>query len=166
MSTQATSVTGTNTAKDILALGGWLAACFLAALGGVFVSTGDWYLSLNKPSWNPPSWLFGPVWTTLYCMMAVAAWQVWRVGGWQRQRVALSLFVGQLVLNALWTPIFFGAHQMGWAFVEICMLWVALIATIGSFWKVKLSAALLLLPYLAWCTFAAVLNFTLWRLNS
>lgn len=166
MSTHATSVASTNTTKDILALGGWLAACFMAALGGVFVSTGDWYVSLNKPSWNPPSWLFGPVWTTLYCMMAVAAWQVWRVGGWQRQRVALSLFVGQLVLNALWTPIFFGAHQMGWAFVEICMLWTALVATIGAFWKVKLSAALLLLPYLAWCTFAAVLNFTLWRLNS
>ena len=165
MSTQAASVTVNNT-KDTLALGGWLALCFLAALGGVFVSTGDWYMSLNKPSWNPPSWIFGPVWTTLYCMMAVAAWQVWRVGGWQRQRVALSLFVTQLVLNALWTPIFFGAHQMGWAFVEICMLWLTLVATIGAFWKVKLSAALLLLPYLAWSSFAAVLNFTLWRLNS
>lgn len=165
MSTQATSASGANTTKDILALVGWLAACFLAALGGVFVSTGDWYTSLNKPSWNPPSWLFGPVWTTLYCMMAVAAWQVWRVGGWQRQRIALSLFVAQLVLNALWTPIFFGAHQMGWAFVEICMLWLALVATIGAFWKVKPSAALLLLPYLAWSSFAAVLNFTLWRMN-
>lgn len=165
MSTQASSGI-VNKTKDALALACWLALCFLAALGGVFVSTGDWYASLNKPSWNPPSWLFGPVWSTLYCMMAIAAWQVWRIGGWQRQRAALSLFITQLVLNALWTPIFFGAHQMGWAFVEICILWLTLVATIRAFWKVKQSAALLLLPYLAWSTFAAVLNFTLWRLNS
>ena len=149
-----------------LSLMGWLALCFAAASSGVFVSTGDWYSSLNKPSWNPPSWLFGPVWSVLYCMMAVAAWLVWCQGGWQRQRIPLALFVLQLALNALWTPLFFGLHMPGLAFVEMCLLWLALVSTLLLFWRVRPLAGIMLIPYLGWVSFAAFLNFTIWRLNS
>ena len=149
----------------MLALAGWLVLCFSAASTAVFVSTGGWYASLHKPAWNPPGWLFGPVWTLLYVMMAVAAWLVWRDGGWRRQTPALRLFLLQWFLNLLWTPLFFGLHHPGLAFGEIIILWLALAATVRSFWPVNKAAGALLLPYLAWITFAAVLNFTIWHLN-
>jgi len=149
-----------------LALIGWLVLTFLASATGVFVSTGGWYAGLVKPSWNPPGWAFGPVWTLLYTMMAVAAWLVWREGGWKAQRRALGLYSAQWALNALWTPIFFGLHQPGWAFVEILVLDLALAATVIAFWHVKRSAGLLLAPYGLWVTFATALNFTIWRLNA
>jgi len=126
---------------------------------------GEWYGSLKKPSWNPPGWIFGPVWTALYTMMAVAAWLVWRQGGWARQRKPLLMFLGQLVLNALWTPLFFGLHRTGVAFAEIILLWLAIAWTITAFWHVHRAATWLLAPYLVWVSFAAVLNGTLWRLN-
>ena len=151
--------------RQILALIGWLVLCFAASGTAVFVSTGGWYAQLQKPSWNPPAWIFGPVWTVLYIMMAVAAWMVWRVGGWRRQGRALGLFLGQWLLNALWTPLFFGLHQPLLAFVEIVALWVVLVATVIAFGRVRRAAAVLLLPYLAWVSFAAVLNFTIWWLN-
>jgi translocator protein len=149
----------------VLALIGWLALCFAAASTGVFVSTGDWYSSLNKPSWNPPSWLFGPVWSVLYCVMAIAAWLVWCQGGWQRQRIPLALFILQLALNAMWTPLFFGLHVPGFAFGELCLLWLALVSTLVLFWRVRPLAGIMLIPYLGWVSFAAFLNFTIWRLN-
>ena len=127
---------------------------------------GDWYAALHKPSWNPPPWVFGPAWTFLYITMAVAAWVVWREGGWKAQRRALGLFIVQWFLNALWTPLFFGAHLPGVAFGEIVLLWLAIAATLVAFWRVKKAAGLLLVPYLAWVSFAAALNFTIWRLNS
>ncbi|MEQ1948360.1 MAG: TspO/MBR family protein [Bryobacteraceae bacterium] len=148
-----------------LALGGWLALCFAASAGAAFVSTGGWYAALQKPSWNPPAWLFAPVWTLLYAMMAVAAWLVWREGGWPAQGPALRLFLLQWLLNALWTPLFFAMHLPGPAFVEIVVFWLALAATLVSFLRVKKLAGLLLVPYLAWVSFAAFLNFTIWRLN-
>ncbi|CAN5511469.1 hypothetical protein BH20VER1_BH20VER1_03430 [soil metagenome] len=98
-------------------------------------------------------------------MMGVAAWLVWRRGGWGQHRAALALFVAQWLLNALWTPLFFGLQRPGLAFAEILLLWVAIVATIMAFWRVTKPAALLLVPYLAWVTFAAALNFTLWSLN-
>jgi translocator protein len=146
--------------RDGLALVGWILFCFAAAAAGAFWMPGAWYAGLVKPSWNPPSWVFGPAWTTLYTMMAVAAWMVWKKGGWRMQRGALSLFVAQLVLNALWTPLFFGLHWMGVAFVEIVLLWLAIAATLRAFLRVRRAAGLLLVPYLAWVTFAAALNFT------
>lgn len=152
--------------KSGLSLVGWLALCFAAASTGVFVSTGDWYASLIKPSWNPPSWLFGPVWSILYCVMAVAAWLVWCLGGWERQRIPLALFVLQLTLNALWTPLFFGLHMPGLAFGEMCLLWLALVSTVILFWRIRPLAGFLLVPYLGWVSFAAFLNFTIWQLNS
>jgi tryptophan-rich sensory protein len=144
---------------------GWLVLCLAASGTAFFVSTGGWYASLRKPVWNPPSWLFGPVWTLLYVMMAVAAWLVWREGGWKNQTRPLALFLFQWLLNVLWTPLFFGMHRSGLAYIEIVALWSVLAATLGLFWRVKKTAGLLLVPYLVWVTFAAALNFTLWHMN-
>lgn len=151
--------------RSIIALIGWLVLCFAAAGTAVFVSTDGWYAALNKPSWNPPAWLFGPAWTLLYITMAVAAWLVWREGGWKAQGRTLGLFLLQWLLNALWTPLFFGLHRPGLAFAEIILLWLAIAATLVSFWRVRQVAGILLVPYLAWVSFAAALNFTIWRLN-
>jgi benzodiazapine receptor len=149
-----------------LVLAGLLALCFgAAAIGSPFIP-GAWYASLTKPAWNPPSWVFGPVWTTLYTMMAVAAWLVWQRSEGEARRLALGLFFGQLVLNAAWTPLFFGLHLLGVAFAEILLLWLAIAATIVAFHRVHRLAAWLLVPYLAWVGFAAFLNYTLWRLNA
>ena len=147
------------------ALIGWLALTFIAALTGVFVKTGGWNAELVKPAWNPPGWMFGPVWTALYIMMAVAAWLVWRQGGWKAQRRPLTVYLVQCALNALWTPLFFGLQQPGWAFAEIVILLATILVTIYMFWWVRRSAGLLLVPYALWTTFASVLNFTIWRLN-
>ena len=121
-----------------------------------------WYQTLAKPSWNPPAGIFGPVWTTLFVMMGVAGWLVW-------QRATsigpLVLFGVQLVLNVGWSWIFFGWHQPGWAFVEIVVLWLAILATTLAFFRVSRLAGWLFVPYLAWVTFASVLNFTIWRMN-
>lgn len=149
-----------------LALVGWLILCFAASGTGVFISTDGWYTGLRKPAWTPPGWLFGPVWMLLYAMMGVAAWLVWREGGWKRQGRALGLFLLQWVLNALWTPLFFGLHLPGPAFAEIVLLWMAIVATVVAFARVRTTAAVLLVPYLIWVTFAAGLNFALWRLNA
>jgi len=140
--------------------------CFgAAAFGGLF-GPGEWFAKLNKPAWNPPGWVFAPVWTALYTMMAVAAWLVWQRGGFVIRRRPQTLFLVQLVLNAAWTPLFFGLHLPGLAFAEIVVLWVAIAATLVSFHAVSRAAAWLLAPYLAWVTFAAALNHALWRLNS
>ena len=126
---------------------------------------GEWYARLNKPAWNPPSWIFGPVWSALYTTMAVAAWLVWKRGGFAAQRPALTLFLGQLALNAAWTPLFFGLHRPDLAFADIVLLWLAIALTLRSFSKVHRGAAWLLVPYIAWVSFATVLNGTLWRMN-
>jgi tryptophan-rich sensory protein len=143
----------------------WLGLCFAASASAIFVSTGGWYAALHKPTWNPPAWVFGPAWTLLYILMATAAWLVWREGGWKTQGRALGLFLFQWLLNALWTPLFFGMHQTGLAFAEIVLLWLMIAITLKAFWHVKLAAGLLMLPYLAWVSFAAALNFTIWRMN-
>jgi translocator protein len=151
--------------RSALALAGWIGLCFLAAaMGGIFLP-GEWYAGLHKPAWNPPNWIFGPVWTLLYIMMAVAAWLVWRRGGFTVQRKALSLFLTQLLLNLLWSPLFFGLHRPGLAFVDLLLLWLALAATVRAFWRARPSASFLLLPYLAWLTFAGSLNLAICRLN-
>jgi benzodiazapine receptor len=143
----------------------WLALCLSASSTAVFVSTGDWFAQLQKPAWNPPAWIFGPVWTTLYIMMGVAAWLVWREGGWKTQTLPLGLFFLQWLFNVLWTPLFFGVHRIGIAFADISMLWFVLATTVICFYRVSPRAGILLIPYLAWVSFAAVLNFTIWRLN-
>lgn len=169
MSSETVSVVaGSHLAKtvtDWLGLLGWLVLCFLAPAVAVSAGPDEWYASLNKPSWNPPNWLFGPVWTLLYALMAVAAWLVWRRGGFARHGGALMCFLVQLALNAAWSPLFFGMHQAGWAFVEIVLLWSAILTTIWTFGSINRLAATLLVPYLMWVSFAAVLNFTLWTMN-
>ncbi len=148
-----------------LSLAGWLLLCFSAAGSAVFVKVDGWYAGLNRPAWNPPPWVFGPAWTLLYAMMAIAAWLVWREGGWRTQGRALRLFLLQWLLNALWTPLFFGLHSPGIAFAEIMALWSLLSLTLLAFWQVRRAAGLLLVPYLAWVSFAGALNYTIWRLN-
>ncbi len=152
--------------RQIPAVVGWVLICFAAASLGSLFMPGEWYASLKKPTWNPPSWIFGPVWTVLYTTMAVAAWLVWRRGGWTAQRRPLLLFLAQLALNAFWTPLFFGLHRPGLAFAEIVLFWLAIAVTLAAFYSVSRAAAWLLAPYLAWVSFAAALNFTLWRMNS
>lgn len=137
----------------------------VGGIGGVMTakSVRGWYLTLRKPSWNPPSWLFGPVWTTLYVMMGVSAWLVWREGafvGW-----AATAFVVQLALNGLWSYLFFYRHRPDLAFIEIIAMWASILATILLFYPVSALASYLLWPYLAWVSFASYLNFTIWRLN-
>ncbi len=143
----------------------WILACFATAAPAALFPPGDWYLALNKPDWHPPTWVFGPVWSTLYVLMAVSAWLVWRQGGFARQLRPLSLFLVQLVLNAAWSPLFFGLKQPGIAFAEILLLWLAIAATLVSFHRVHRIAAWLLVPYIAWVSFAAFLNGVLWQLN-
>ncbi len=163
---KATDTTTRNSqARSSLVLVGWLLLSFsAAALGGLFMP-GEWYAGLKKPVWNPPNWIFGPVWTSLYTTMAVAAWLVWKRGGFASRRVALSLFLLQLLFNAIWSPLFFGMQNPALAFVDIVLLWLALLATVAAFWKARPVAGVLLAPYLLWVTFAGTLNFTLWQLN-
>jgi len=157
-----------NPAWQALALGLFYLLCFLAAgLGSLFtmVSLGSWYAGLAKPSWNLPNWIFGPVWTALYAMMAVAGWLVWRRGGSQSW-LALRWFAIQLVLNVAWSAVFFGLQLPGPAFFEILLLWVAIAATLLTSWRVSRTAGILLAPYHLWVSFAAILNFAIWRLNA
>ncbi len=151
--------------RSALALIGWLLLSFsAAALGGLFMP-GEWYAGLKKPSWDPPNWIFGPVWTALYTIMAIAAWLVWKRGGFAGQRAALSLFLLQLLFNALWSPLCFGAKNLGFGLADILFLWLALTATVVAFHRAYRLAGALLVPYLAWVTFASALNFSLWWLN-
>jgi len=145
-------------------LGFGAAVAVAAAIGGLGVQgTTAEYASLEQPAWAPPSWLFGPVWSLLYAMIAVAGWLAWRRVGFGP---ALWAWLAQLVLNAIWTPLFFGAGRYGLAFGEILLMWVAIGVTVALFRRVSRPATLLMLPYWAWVTFASALNFAVWRLNS
>jgi translocator protein len=152
---------------QIIGLIGWLIITFIAAAIGTAASaeSGLFYQQISRPEWAPPAWLFAPVWTALYILMGVSAWTVWRVDGFRSARIALSLFIIQLVLNAVWTWIFFVWRQGALAFVEILVLWALILCTTIAFWRVRTIAGILLLPYLAWVSFASVLTFTVWRLN-
>lgn len=143
--------------------------CFAAAGLGAAATTPEirgWYASIAKPAWNPPDWIFGPVWTLLYLMMAVAAWLVWRRAGFAGAKLPLALFAIQLALNSLWSVLFFGLHNPGAAAVEIVLLWGTILATLIAFRRRSRWAGGLLVPYLAWVSFASALNFTIWRLNA
>lgn len=150
-----------------LGLAGWWLLSFAAAAIGALASiqAAAFYGQLTQPSWAPPASLFGPVWTVLYALMGLAAWSVWRRVGRPGRRGALVLFVVQLVLNAAWSWLFFAWHLGGWAFADIVALWLLLVATVIAFWRVRAIAGALLLPYLAWVSFAAALNWTVWQLN-
>lgn len=157
--------------RDWLGLAAFVVLCFAAAgIGGYWTAPatapGGWYYQIEKPSWTPPSWLFGPVWTALYLAMAVAGWLVWRQGGWAARRGALTLFLVQLVLNAIWSGLFFGLRSPGLAMAEIVFLWMAILLTLLAFFRVSRLAGWLMVPYLLWVSFASMLNFAVWRLNS
>ena len=146
----------------------FLLACLAVGGAGGWVTSEavtTWYPTLRKPEWTPPSWLFGPVWTTLYLMMGTAAWRSWRSRSSQGARSALSLFGVQLALNLLWSVLFFGLRSPGAAFFELVLLWLAILATIMQFRRLDPAAAWLMVPYLAWVSFAGALNFAIWRLN-
>ncbi|HUV39442.1 MAG TPA: TspO/MBR family protein [Planctomycetota bacterium] len=137
------------------ALGAWTTA----------EATRTWYQEINRPAWTPPNWLFGPVWTTLYALMALSAWLVWREKGFAARRGPLTLFIVQLALNAAWTPLFFGMRWFGVAFVEIVVMWAAIVATTVAFFRVHTAAGWLLVPYLVWVSYASTLSGGIWWLN-
>ena len=151
--------------SDIAGLAAWLAGSMAAGLIGSRFMPGQWYEALEKPAWTPPDAVFGPVWTVLYIMMGVSAWLVWRKEGFGGATAPLALFIIQLVLNALWSYIFFGLQQPMLAFCEILVLWVVILLTAAGFWKIDRLAGGLLVPYLCWVGFASALNFQIWRLN-
>ena len=142
--------------------------CFAAAAIGAAAtrqSVKTWYLTLHRPTWTPPGRIFSSVWTTLYLMMAVSAWLVWRDAPWPLARPALALFSIQLILNAFWSILFFGLHRVGPAYADILLLFTMIIATITAFLPLSFLAAWLLLPYAVWVAFASYLNFRIWQLN-
>jgi len=151
-----------------MALVAFIALCLaVAAIGGAVTATSvdTWYAALAKPSFNPPNWLFGPVWTALYLMMAFAAWRVWRARGRGGARGALGLWALQLTLNLCWSFLFFGARMIGAALAEIVVLLLAILATLVLFWRIDRQAGWLMVPYAAWVGFATLLTAALWRLN-
>ena len=139
--------------------------CLAVGGSGAAFPPGEWYRQLAKPPLNPPAWVFGPVWTLLYILMGVSAWLVWLRPGLPAARIPLLLFAAQMALNGAWSWIFFGSHQVGLALIDIVLLWAAITATLISFWRIRKPAAVLLIPYLLWVSFATYLNAALWRLN-
>jgi tryptophan-rich sensory protein len=154
--------------RDLAALAGFAALCFaVAAAGGAATATsvGTWYAGLAKPAFNPPDWVFAPVWTILYLMIAVAGWRVWRRRGGRGAWLALGAWGVQLSLNLSWSLLFFGARMIGAALAEIVVLLAAILVTAALFWRIDRLAGALLVPYAAWVGFATVLNAALWQLN-
>jgi tryptophan-rich sensory protein len=153
--------------RQTVGLLSWLFASFVvAAIGGAAsIHAGPFYMQLARPDWAPPPTIFGPVWTGLYLLMAIAAWLVWRVGGFRAAKSALTLFLVQLALNALWSWLFFGWHRGALAFVDIVVLWALIVATLVAFWRIRSLAGALLVPYLLWVSFACALNYSVWQLN-
>jgi tryptophan-rich sensory protein len=147
----------------------FVVGCELVGIVGALTTTtgeGSWYQGLEKPPFNPPGWVFGPVWTVLYALMGLAAFRVWREGTGRRDvRVALGLFAAQLVLNGIWTPVFFGAESIVGGAVIIVALLVLLAFTVRAFFRVSRAAGWLLVPYLLWVAFATALNLSIWVLN-
>ncbi|MGQ9426602.1 TspO/MBR family protein [Gilvimarinus sp. F26214L] len=153
--------------KQLIGLAAWLAVSFVAATIGAIASirAAAFYAELRRPDWAPPGSVFGPVWTTLFIMMGIAAWLVWRTAGFAGAKLALTLFLVQLALNALWSWLFFAWHLGGLAFAEVLLLWLLICATAIAFGRISPWAGALLIPYLLWVSFAAVLNYTVWQMN-
>jgi tryptophan-rich sensory protein len=163
----ATTVVSRTRLEQTIGLLVWLLLTFLAAAVGAVASiqAAAFYAQLAKPSWAPPGWLFGPVWSALYLLMAVAAWLVWRSSPRRESARALALFLAQLAANALWTWLFFVWHKGPWAFTEVLLLWALIALCISAFWQRSRLAAALLLPYLVWVSFASALTWATWRMN-
>lgn len=157
----------TSTWKQVGLAALFILVCQAVGLAGALTTdTGAWYDALDKPAFTPPGWLFGPVWTLLYALMGIAAFLVWRQGTERPDvRRALGLFVAQLVLNGIWTPVFFGAESAAGGAVVIVALWVVLLLTVVAFFRIERVAGWLLVPYLLWVSYAAALNLTIWAMN-
>ena len=156
-----------STRSQVIGLVAWLALTFVAAAVGAIASMDApaFYGQLVKPTWAPPASLFGPVWSALYLLMGLAAWLVWRERPSQSVDGALGLYLVQLATNALWTWLFFSWHKGAIAFAEILLLWLLVAGTAAAFWRISRLAGVMLLPYLAWISFAAALNWVLWLRN-
>jgi tryptophan-rich sensory protein len=154
--------------QDMLGLAGFVALCLLVSvLGGAVTATSvdAWYQTIEKPPFNPPDWLFAPVWISLFIMMAIAGWRIWKRAGFGAEKLAFTLFATQLVLNLAWSVLFFGLQQIGLALVEICLLLITIVATAIVFWRVDRVAGMLFVPYVLWVGFATLLNASLFLLN-
>jgi tryptophan-rich sensory protein len=143
----------------------FLLICIAVAAFGMMFKPGDWYMGLIKPGWTPPNWLFPPVWSLLYLMIAVAGWLAWQRHGVQGAGLAFSFYAVQLILNGLWSWLFFGLHRADLAFLDIVALWLAILGNLILFYGMTAPAGLLLVPYLLWVTYAGALNFMIWRTN-
>jgi tryptophan-rich sensory protein len=155
--------------QDIFGLVAFIIGCLVVSgIGGIITATsvGSWYLSIEKPPFNPPNWVFAPVWTTIYIFMAVAGWRVWRSGHDARRHRALIVFGVQLGLNLAWSFLFFGLQRIDLAMVEIFILLIAIVATTMLFWRIDRLAGGLFVPYVLWVSFATLLNGSLWVLNT
>ncbi|MGB3006227.1 MAG: TspO/MBR family protein [Chitinophagaceae bacterium] len=140
----------------------------IGATSGFFTVSGveSWFQTINKPTWNPPNWIFGPVWTTLYVMMGIAFFIIWKSEiRSELKKSAIVLFAVQLVLNFFWSFIFFNQHEIGWALVEIIVMWFFILFSIFAFGNISKTAAWLMVPYISWVSFATILNYTIWQLN-
>ncbi len=153
--------------KQIAGLAGWLLVSFAASAVGAVASiqAKSFYTQLIQPAWAPAPGVFGPVWTLLFAMMGIAAWLVWRSGGFRSDRQALLLFLVQLAVNALWSWLFFAWNFGLFALADVLVLWMLIVATMVAFWRLNPLAGALLIPYLLWVSFASALNFSLWQLN-
>jgi len=154
-----------NSVKLIIAI---IIPVAVGAISGFFTATGveSWYQTITKPSWNPPNWIFAPVWTTLYILMGIALYLVWKAeGNASLKKTAILLFAQQLLLNFCWSFIFFYEQAIGWALAEIIVMWLFILLSIFAFAKVNTTAAWLLVPYISWVSFATILNYTIWHLN-
>jgi tryptophan-rich sensory protein len=149
----------------LIALPAFIAVAFAAAITGAIFLPDHWYHRLDKPRWQPPDWAFPPVWTVLYLCIGAAGWLAWRETGVAAAPLAFAAYALQLVFNAAWTPLFFGLHRPDLAFADLVLLWFSIAATIALFAPISASAALLLVPYLGWVTFAGAVNFEIWRRN-
>lgn len=154
--------------RDVLALVGFVGICLLvSAIGGAVTanSVDTWYQAINKPRFNPPEWVFAPVWTALYILMAIAGWRIWRSHRYQARSIALFVYCIQLVLNLAWSFLFFGLQRIDLALIQIAILLLAIIFTAYLFWKIDRYAGAILIPYAVWVAFASTLNLEIWRLN-
>ena len=156
-----------STQKQILGFIGWVVLCFAASAAGAIASiqTREFYDKLIQPEWAPPGWVFGPVWSILFALMAISAWLVWRDGGFAKHKGALTLFIIQLIPNVLWSWLFFAWSKGALAFADIVLLWILIATTISCFWRINRLAGAMLIPYLLWVSFATVLCYTTWQLN-
>jgi tryptophan-rich sensory protein len=153
-------------ARKAATLAAFVLVAFLPSAVAAFFRPGGWYETLAKPAWNPPGWVFGPVWTILYLLIGVSGYLAWASPSSRSRTGPFLVYGAQLFLNALWSVLFFGLHDPGLAFADLAALWIAIAANIALFWRLDRTSALLLVPYFAWTSFAGALNLVLWRLNT